>query len=396
MDQNDLKMDKAKDNKYLYIFVKSSNRSSVYLSSFFLIILTVFLFSTVYFSNNESYAQITSFISDSDATTKIKDKSNTTNQEAKSSFEAANKLLLSNPIKAIELYNKAISLDPNWAAPYLNKGNAISKQGNSKGAHEQFDKAISLDPNWAAPLMDKGNILFKQKNFTNAIELYNKAISLDPNWAAPYLNKGNTLFKLGNYSGAIESYDKAISLLGNLDEQIKSLDKTQISLLPYWINVWLDKGEALYKLERFDESLAVYDKLISLDPKWANPWNSKGWALHKLDKNNEAVAAFDEAIKLDPTWSKPWNSKGWVLYKLAKFEEALSAFDKAISLEPKWDKPWFNKGKVYYDLDKFPEAKQFLEHALSLNPKDPKTPQLIETINTKMAQAKSPTPASTP
>lgn len=328
MDQNDLKMDKAKDNKYLYIFVKSSNRSSVYLSSFLLIILTIFLFSTVYFSNNESYAQITSFISDSDATTKVKDKSNTTSQEAKSSFEAANKLLLSNPIKAIELYNKAISLDPNWAAPYL--------------------------------------------------------------------NKGNTLFKLGNYSGAIESYDKAISLLGNLDEQIKSLDKTQISLLPYWINVWLDKGEALYKLERFDESLAVYDKLISLDPKWANPWNSKGWALHKLDKNNEAVAAFDEAIKLDPTWSKPWNSKGWVLYKLAKFEEALSAFDKAISLEPKWDKPWFNKGKVYYDLDKFPEAKQFLEHALSLNPKDPKTPQLIETINTKMTQAKSPTPASTP
>ena len=99
---------------------------------------------------------------------------------------------------------------------------------------------------------------------------------------------------------------------------------------------------------------------------------------------------------MDPTWSKPWNSKGWVLYKLAKFEEALSAFDKAISLEPKWDKPWFNKGKVYYDLDKFSEAKQFLEHALSLNPKDPKTPQLIETINMKMAQAKSPTPASTP
>lgn len=294
----------------------------------FLIILTVFLFSTVYFSNNESYAQITSFISDSDATTKIKDKSNKTSQEAKSSFEAANKLLLSNPIKAIELYNKAISLDPNWPAPYL--------------------------------------------------------------------NKGNTFFKLGNYSGAIESYEKTISLLGNLDEQIKSLDKTKASLLPYWINVWLDKGEALYKLERFDESLVVYDKLISLDPKWANPWNSKGWALHKLNKNNEAVAAFDEAIKLDPTWSKPLNSKGWVLYKLAKFEEALSAFDKAISLEPKWDKPWFNKGKVYYDLDKFPEAKQFLEHALSINPKDPKTPQLIETINTKMAQAKSPPSASTP
>ena len=105
--------------------------------------------------------------------------------------------------------------------------------------------------------MDKGNIFFKQKNFTNAIAFYNKAISLDPNWPAPYLNKGNTLFKLGNYSGAIESYDKAISLLGNLDEQIKSLDKTQILLLPYWINVWLDKGEALYKLERFDESLAV-------------------------------------------------------------------------------------------------------------------------------------------
>lgn len=232
---------------------------------------------------------------------------------------------------------------------------------------------------------EQGNSFFNAKDYAKAITSYKNATTFDPKWAAPLIKEGNAYYELGNYTLAIESYDKAFVILGNLDEQIKSLNKNT-DQKPYWLNIWFDKGEALTKLKKFNDAISLYDKLISLDPTWANPWNSKGWALQNQGKSEEAISAFDKATKLNPTWAKPWNSKGWALYKTGKFEEALTSFDKAISLEPKWDKPWFNKGKVFYDLGKYSDAKQFLEHALSLN-SDPKTSALIETVNAKMQQS---------
>ena len=231
---------------------------------------------------------------------------------------------------------------------------------------------------------EQGNKFFNAKDFTRAILSYKNATTFDPSWAAPLIKEGEAYYELGNYTLAITSYDKAFVNLGNLDEQVKSLNK-YADVKPYWQNIWFDKGESLVKLKKFEDAIMLYDKLISLDPTWANPWNSKGWALQNQGKSEEAVAAFDKATKLNPTWAKPWNSKGWTLYKIGKFDDAVIALDKAISLEPKWDKPWFNKGKIFYDLGKYTEAKQFLEHALSLN-NDPKTSALIELLNSKMQQ----------
>ncbi|MGD1835553.1 MAG: tetratricopeptide repeat protein, partial [Nitrososphaeraceae archaeon] len=89
---------------------------------------------------------------------------------------------------------------------YYSNGYSQIVNGNYSQAIESYDKAISLDPNWSAPWLDKGTVYFKLGNYSQAIESYDKAISLDPNWSAPWLDKGTVYFKLGNYSQAIESY----------------------------------------------------------------------------------------------------------------------------------------------------------------------------------------------
>ena len=271
-------------------------------------------------------------------------------------------------------------INSNYSLGQTNTPNSSSPNGN-----QTTEISIGSTNKDAILSYEQGNKFFNAKDYDQYIISYKNATKLDPKWAAPLIKEGNAYYELGNYTLSIESYDKAFAILGNIDEQVKSLNKDTESK-PYWQNIWFDKGEALVKLKNFDDAISLYDKLISLDPTWANPWNSKGWALQNQGKSDEAVSAFDKATKLNPTWAKPWNSKGWALYKLGKFEEALTSFDKAISLEPKWDKPWFNKGKIFYDLGKYTDAKQFLEQALSLN-QDPKTSALIETINTKIQKA---------
>jgi tetratricopeptide (TPR) repeat protein len=279
-------------------------------------------------------------------------------------------------IFTIFLLNLIYSIDFSFAQ--INSSNSFSNNTEITG------KSLDSKNREAVSSHEQGNKFFNAKDFTRSIMSYENATTFDPNWAAPLIKKGEAYYELGNYTLAIESYDKAFAILGNLDEQVKSLNKYS-NVKPYWHNIWFDKGESLVKLKKFEDAISLYDKLISLDPTWANPWNSKGWALQNQGKSEEAVIAFEKATKLNPSWAKPWNSKGWALYKIGKFDDALTSFDKAISLEPKWDKPWFNKGKIFYDLGKYNEAKNFLEQALSLN-NDPKTSALLELVNSKIQQ----------
>src|SRR5215207_1263877 len=237
--------------------------------------------------------------------------------------------------------------DNDYSFAQVNASSSSSLSNNSQQTQESLGSTNRGD---AILSYEQGNKFLKAKNYDQAITSYKNAIIFDPNWAAPLIKQGNAFFELANYTTAIELYDKAFAILGNLDEKVKSVDKNN-GPKPYWLDIWFDKGEALTNLKKFDDAIALYNKLISLDPNWANPWNSIGWAL----------------------------------YKIGKLEEALFSFDKAIALEPKWDKPWFNKGKILYQLENYPDAKQFVEHALSLKA-DPKTSALLESINAKIQQ----------
>ena len=114
--------------------------------------------------------------------------------------------------KAIEAYNKAISLKPDYAEAYSNMGNALQVQGKLDEAIEAYNKALSLKPNNAIIYNNMGNALQDQDKLDEAIEAYNKAISLKPDYAEAYSNMGNALQVQGKLDEAIEAYNKALSL----------------------------------------------------------------------------------------------------------------------------------------------------------------------------------------
>jgi tetratricopeptide (TPR) repeat protein len=54
--------------------------------------------------------------------------------------------------KAIEAYNKALALKPNYAEALNNKGNACHELGKLEDAIEAYNKALSLNPIMLRPL----------------------------------------------------------------------------------------------------------------------------------------------------------------------------------------------------------------------------------------------------
>ena len=108
---------------------------------------------------------------------------------------------------AINEYRKAINLDPRYADPQINLGNALSDQHKTDDAINEYHKAIDLDPRFALAHCNLGNALRKRHNngepdeanieFDKAIVEYREAIELDPHDATAHRNLSYALRREG-------------------------------------------------------------------------------------------------------------------------------------------------------------------------------------------------------
>ena len=113
---------------------------------------------------------------------------------------------------ALDYYDQAIRMDPNYADAWNNKGIALHNLKKYKEAIECNDRAIKIDPNYADAWNNKGVSLGKLGKYKEAIECNDRAIKIDPNYADAWNNKGVSLGKLGKYKEAIECNDRAIKI----------------------------------------------------------------------------------------------------------------------------------------------------------------------------------------
>jgi tetratricopeptide (TPR) repeat protein len=121
--------------------------------------------------------------------------------------------------EAIQAYNKAIEINPQYAEAWNRKGYAIGIYCNgttnntaNKEALKDFDNATKLKPDYADAWNNKGIALYYLGNYTGAIQAYDNATQIDPKFAEAWHNKGTALQKLGRNEEAIQAYKNASEL----------------------------------------------------------------------------------------------------------------------------------------------------------------------------------------
>ncbi|HCK92871.1 MAG TPA: hypothetical protein DHW71_07790, partial [Gammaproteobacteria bacterium] len=116
--------------------------------------------------------------------------------------------------EAIEAYNKALSIKPDYADAYYNMGNTLKKRGKLKEAIEAYKKALAIKPDNADAYYNMGNTLKKRGKLKEAIEAYKRALAIKPDNADAYTynNMGIALKERGKLKEAIEAYKRALAI----------------------------------------------------------------------------------------------------------------------------------------------------------------------------------------
>ena len=211
--------------------------------------------------------------------------------------------------EAIEAYNKAISLKPDYADAYYNMSNAFKDQGKLEKAIKYYNKSISLNPNFADAYYNMGNVLKDQGKLDEAIEAFNKAISLKPDYADAYSNMGNALKDQGKLDEAIEAYNKAISLK------------------PDYADTYNNMGVTLQDQGKLEKAIVACKKAISLKPNFADAYYNMGNVLKDQGKLEEAIEAYNKALSLKPDFADAHQNLSFRLLNSGRLQEGLDEYE---------------------------------------------------------------------
>jgi tetratricopeptide (TPR) repeat protein len=267
---------------------------------------------------------------------------------------------------AVELYRKAIEIDPGNALAYNNLGNTLVNLKRLDEAEVSHRKAIELDPNNASAHYNLGIALYQLKRYGEAEAAYRKAIELDPTFALNYNNLGVTLRSSKRLDEAEAAFRKVIEVDPNLALAYNNL------------------GGTLSDLRRYHEAEAALRKAIELDPNAASAYNNLGNALRSLKRLDEAEATYRKAIELDPNNASAHYNLGIALNELKRYDEAEAAYRKTIELDPNYVLAHNNLSILLRLLHREQEALAAIEKALLLTPQSPLYLLALASIHKKL------------
>jgi protein O-GlcNAc transferase len=292
--------------------------------------------------------------------------------------------------RAVQFISKAISVNPNVAQAYYNRGIALQALQRFNEALVSYNKAIALKPDHAEAYSNRGIVLGELRRLEEALASCEKAIALKRDFAQAYYNRGNVLQELQRFEEALASYDKTIALsqaaalhpafaevhfnrgnalnaLKRRDEALASLDRA-IALKADFAEAYSNRGNILQELKRLEEALVSYDRAIALKPDHAPAYSNRGMAFQALKRLEHALVSYDRAIALKPDYAEAYSNRGIALQELKRLEEALASCDKAIALRPDYAEAYFNRGVVLKELGRLEEALASTNTAIARKP----------------------------
>ena len=183
---------------------------------------------------------------------------------------------------------------------------------------------------------------------------------------------------------AVVSQRRASSLIaanGDQDAAMEHLQKFGETHPNHMVSMIQAQAQLLVSLERFDESLQIYDRLASYRPDEESVLLGRAELLVRMNRVDDAIASYRQALKRFPGSATTLNALGYTLAdRTTRYSEAARLIKKALKSQP--DSPAIidSYGWVLYKQGKYDRAVVELQRAYDLF-RDPEiAAHLVDTL----------------
>ncbi len=229
---------------------------------------------------------------------------------------------------AIQLFEKAIELDPRYAQAYAACSSAygqmyqyFSRQDHYRNKAQEFSfKALMYDSNLPDAYAAMGLSYFIWGKFDEAAAAGAKAIELDPDNYIAYWTLGRIHFSTGRYVEALELFQRVIAIK------------------PQFYNAHADIAQTYRALGRGDEALAASRQLLDMMPNYLlqNPDDARArmfysHALVQIGERDRAIVECTAALELSAGDSLMIYNGACLYTQLGEKRKALDTLKQAVA-----------------------------------------------------------------
>ncbi|OHB77690.1 MAG: hypothetical protein A2Z34_09775 [Planctomycetes bacterium RBG_16_59_8] len=231
---------------------------------------------------------------------------------------------------------------------------------------ELFSKAIAINPRFASASMNRGDVFEEKKEYAAALEDFNTVVRLRPQWAVAYEHRGSLRNGMGDPAGALEDFGKAIELA------------------PTWAHLYAQRGEISsllgFRAKTRDPAKAAwydteaardFETALKIDPNDASAYYHRGRMKTRRNDQDGAIADFTKGLQLKPSVNL-YASRAGAREAKKDLRGAIEDYTAAIALETHNFSPaglHHSRGRLYWELNEQDNAIADYTRSLQLSPK---------------------------
>lgn len=259
---------------------------------------------------------------------------NTGNEKA-----AKNKFKKANSLKPCAEYKNAYEnelLKTTNTQLLLNEATKAYNNKHSSEAIKFIDRVLEIDSKNIKALLLKGDILIARKN-KDGWDYYEKVLEINPN-----NEKAKEMLIIRNEMGDNVKIDEYWFNIGinklqyrDYSEAKKAFNKS-LEVNPNNAIAWSNLCVLYQNEKNYPAALDAINKSLKIYSKDAQAWFNKGQTLFWMGDFNESIRCFDKAINLDPDeCDDALAIKGMAFVRLNKMPEAKSSLRECLEMNPK-------------------------------------------------------------
>jgi non-specific serine/threonine protein kinase len=259
---------------------------------------------------------------------------------------------------AIQMFEYALSIDPDFALAYAGLAEAYSYQymwydGDMKWLAkiiEVGEKALEIDPNLVEDKFGIGMVYHHQKRFNEAIEVYKKIIDIKKDFYLAYRWGGIAYDILGDYGSAIRFYKIASIIKPYSEEPLMHLEMT-----------YRRKGE-LEEAERIGkEFLKIGEQKLEINPNDSITLSRIAGVYASEGNKEKAIQSIKKVMDIDPEDGLAIYNCACVYGRMNMKEEALKYLRTAFDTGYKNVRDWVSSDPDFDSMRDEPEFKKIVD-----------------------------------
>src|SRR5579863_1058644 len=276
---------------------------------------------------------------------------------------------IENVESAVSELNRALSLDPNYAAAQAGLGMAywykflITQQSDwLSQAKTSCEHAITLSSSLADGHICLGNVDEGQGRYDDAAQEFKRAVELSPTSDDAYVGLASAYQGAGKLQDAENTYRQAIRLRPQ-----------------HWLGyIWL--GYFYYNQARYADAAEMFQHVVALAPDSIQGYSDLGGTYVAEGRYGEAIPLLEKSVGIYPT-AFAYGNLGTAYFYQRRFADEVGAAEQAVKLAEgdysMWgdlgDAYWFTPGKRGQAADAYRKAIELASERLKLNPRDATT-----------------------